>query len=279
MGRNPNLSERAPLGVTLDIVGFSRGAASAREFSNMVVDRIESGYYRDMTGGCATISVRMMSLFDTVLSTAVSNWGGSPFRMVIPAQVQYVAHAVASNEYRSSFPVESIEPSFAAIRAGGYSRGARTERAFVGAHADIGGGYNGTGGDGGDLSDVALNWMVEQARIAGVRMQGLPPELQNVANPILHDETRTALWSGLGERSTDRQVRVRGTNRNDTGAPVTSPGRSVQFVGGMGHTASQRYIVPLPLPERFSNIVGDIRMCDYASWLNANYGMSVSCQR
>ena len=134
-----------------------------------------AGYYRQLSGGCVTIDLRMMALFDTVLSTAVSNLGPRPFRMVIPEQVRFVSQAVAANEYRKSFPLESIEPSFAAISSGGHSPGTRIERAFVGAHADIGGGYNGiASGDGGDLSDVALNWMVQRADAAGVQMRSLP---------------------------------------------------------------------------------------------------------
>jgi hypothetical protein len=108
----------------------------------------------------------------------------------IPAQFSYVAHAVALNEYRrqpagtwnalsnrnfydrtrthvpgsrhwGGFPLESIGMSSSQPGQ------VRIERGFIGAHADIGGGY--AAGENG-LSTVALSWMVGQAQIAGLNM-------------------------------------------------------------------------------------------------------------
>ena len=66
------------------------------------------------------------------------------WQLAIPPEAQHVFHAVALNENRYLFPGESI--------------GRGTQRGFIGSHADIGGSY-GTG----DLSNVALNWIVEGA--------------------------------------------------------------------------------------------------------------------
>ncbi len=51
--------------------------------------------------------------------------------------LQYAAHAVALNEHRSLFPLESIESSY---RNPGFDSN-RIERGFIGGHSDIGGGY------------------------------------------------------------------------------------------------------------------------------------------
>lgn len=58
---------------------------------------------------------------------------------------------------------------------------------FVGGHADIGGGY-GTG----DLSDVALMWMIEQAKTQGIKFDDQKIRQNgwdSVTNPIIHDKS------------------------------------------------------------------------------------------
>jgi hypothetical protein len=60
----------------------------------------------------------------------------------------------------------------------------RIEKGFIGAHSDIGGGY---GEDENQLSQVALSWMVAQAKQAGVKIQDAPPIDMN--NPVLHDQS------------------------------------------------------------------------------------------
>lgn len=130
--------------------------------------------------------------------------------MAIPEQFAHVSHAIALNEFRGqngrwvsgswlgTFPLESI-------------KGARTpegrvriERGFLGSHADIGGGY---GADENQLAQVALEWMVNQAIIAGVAIDAAPRTV--IANPIVHDKTNNQ--NRLNGRPTgeDRDVRYR----------------------------------------------------------------------
>lgn len=66
----------------------------------------------------------------------------------------------------------------------------RIEQAFVGAHSDVGGGYAT-----GDLSDVALMWMLNQAKQQGVKIdeQIVKDSGWNVVTlPILHDSSTNA---------------------------------------------------------------------------------------
>jgi hypothetical protein len=77
--------------------------------------------------------------------------GNGLWQLAIPDDFQHVYQAVALNEHRYLFPLESI--------------GKGVQRGFIGSHADIGGSY-GTG----DLSDVALNWIYQQAKSSGVKM-------------------------------------------------------------------------------------------------------------
>ena len=66
------ITAKDPLIVTLDIIGFSRGAAEARDFANQVISRRDAKYYRDtrngFTGDCVSLNIRFMGLFDTVLA-------------------------------------------------------------------------------------------------------------------------------------------------------------------------------------------------------------------
>jgi RHS repeat-associated protein len=124
-----------PMKVVLDIVAFSRGSAAARDFANQVVNRARRGYYRQLQGvggGCLTVEIRFMGLFDTVASTNISS-----LNLAIPDAVQYVSHAVAVNEHRARFGGESIER----FADAGFSSN-RTERGFIGAHSDVGGAYD-----------------------------------------------------------------------------------------------------------------------------------------
>ena len=79
-----------------------RGSAMAREFANMVHDKHPNA------------KIRFLGLFDTVAQV------GSPdpaninpgVRLDIPDSVEFVAHAVAKNEYSSLFPLTSVVKAY-----------------------------------------------------------------------------------------------------------------------------------------------------------------------
>lgn len=209
----------------IDIIGFSRGAAQARDFANRIVNATKDGVYKytikvdgkDVTH-CQKVNFRFMGLFDTVLST---NRSGYSYQLSIPDAFAHVSHAVALNEYRGrtvrgllssvgAFPLESIRngPSSPVLPDGK----TRTEMGFVGSHADIGGGFARDN----ELSRVALAWMVEQATFAGIKMR--KPEGDDASlpsNPVLHDKS-------------DNQFCTDPTN------PTCSEDRDVHYQGGSG---------------------------------------------
>jgi len=125
---------------------------------------------------CQKVSFRFMGLWDTVLSTDLP-WG--TYQLAIPAVFRYVAHAVALNEYRSIFPGEAIMPSH-----GTANTDHLVEMGCLGAHSDIGGGFE----DGG-LAQVALVWIVDQAKTAGITMGN--PERTVSATLNYHDKSDT----------------------------------------------------------------------------------------
>jgi uncharacterized protein (DUF2235 family) len=164
---------------TIDIVGFSRGAAEAREFANVIYSRgIRSEDGRRVTG--ARIPIRFLGLFDTVAALGIpwnkDNW---TYRMEIPPNVQNVRHAVAADERRRMYGLWSIRPEGTCRVNGNYKA-----RWFRGSHSDIGGGYWHD-----SAAKVALNWMWNEAWDLGVPLFPLPLEHRVLPSDgnLLHD--------------------------------------------------------------------------------------------
>jgi hypothetical protein len=92
----------------------------------------------------------------------------------------------------------------------------RTERGFIGSHADIGGGF-GVGES--QLSQVALAWMVQQAQVAGIKMADSSLLHIVVANPVIHDKSDNVF------------------SASPTGGPVAElEDRTVHYQNGPGTT-------------------------------------------
>ena len=175
------------------IVGFSRGAALAREFANMIAERGDPRLYQrakytsmvvptEMGAIATTVlisparivgtapRIKYMGLFDTVASFGMpGNDINIGYRMSIPDNVDKVAHAIAISECRDLFPLSSILPKGTRFSlpscVGSSPTGRLIERKFLGAHSDIGGGYSE------NLASLApLWWIVNQAKTAGIEM-------------------------------------------------------------------------------------------------------------
>ena len=253
------------LAMDVDIIGFSRGAAQARDFANQIVSHTRNGIYSysSSVGGhtqtrCQRVSFRFMGLWDTVLSVN----SGRAYDLNIPDQFAYVAQAVALNEYRDLFPLESIQ------QQGSYSTAptpgvTRIERGFVGAHSDIGGGFQAAESQ---LAQVALAWMVKQATLAGVQMAA--PASTVIANPVIHDDSRNNQIRPPGDDPPggleNRLVRYR------DGSTVRQ--KDMVPAGGMSYPDSEQFITYLPDwdPRRRHLVSGTVEMRGYLDWLNAS---------
>ncbi len=187
--------------IPIDIIGYSRGAALARHFANMVNQHVNQGFfsYTDRLRGLITacVDLRFMGLFDTVAQFGLAGSQNANYDLTIAPAWEWVAHAVALHEHRWLFPLTS------AANTGGDNI---VEAPFIGAHADIGGGVLADGSarpaTSGDLADVALNWMLWQARAASLRFDALPESDREITNPILHDERSPLLrYMQDGDRS------------------------------------------------------------------------------
>jgi uncharacterized protein (DUF2235 family) len=125
---------------SVDIVGFSRGAALAIDFANEIVDTLQRNDLR----------VRFLGLFDTVHSFGVAGIDFNLFhKPEVPAIVDRCFHALALDERRHTFPCTRTPKGY--------------EVWFRGVHSDIGGGNDNAG-----LNCIALRWMLCKARAAGV---------------------------------------------------------------------------------------------------------------
>lgn len=202
--------------VPIDIIGYSRGAALARHFGNLVEQHTDRGLfsYADPLRGQVTacVDLRFMGLFDTVAQFGLAGALNTQYDFSIASAWGWVAHAVALHERRSLFPL---------LSAGQDTTGNLIEAPFVGAHADVGGGAPpGTPNAAdthGDLSDVALNWMLWQARMASVPLGALAAEHTAISNPVLHDQ-RSSLGRTLhdGDRRVDEpDGRTRHSRQDD----------------------------------------------------------------
>jgi RHS repeat-associated protein len=276
--------DNAPMDI--DIVGFSRGAAEAREFANWLIAKTTNGryIYYDASGHqkCQKVNFRFMGLFDTVLST---NYSGTSYDLRIPEQFVYVAQAVALNEHRGdnlrrlpgstgAFPLESIMG--VAASAGK----TRIERGFLGSHADIGGGF---GPNESQLSQVALAWMVDQAKAAGIKMGDSPLLHTIIANPVLHDKSNNQYSTNGAPVAPGLEDRTVSYQNGKTTKQMAMTG------AGMTWADTQKYISYLPAVRldkgqtvRFPRgdfVTGTVDMKGYLDWLNRNgYNINMKVQ-
>ena len=164
----------------IDIFGFSRGAAMAREFANRIAVKHKHA------------KIRFLGLFDTVaqigLADPINNNPG--IRLDIPNNVQFTAHAVARNEYRGAFPLSSIVKERQWYnRARGYKEVKGSdfwEKPFDGVHSEVGGGYRDDKGNNRVNLD-AFGWMISTANHRGV-----PVELGGAVDAVIaHNYTHS----------------------------------------------------------------------------------------
>ncbi|MHC1743112.1 MAG: DUF2235 domain-containing protein [Syntrophobacteraceae bacterium] len=188
------------------IFGFSRGAYTARSLAGMIYnmgilkrekfylvkeayerykdrspewhpkEKNAQAFRRQHTWGAETI--RFLGVFDTVGAM------GAPFGVVLgrlidllfgcsfhdtklSSIVQSAYHALSIHERRLPFLPTPMTPNTQ------HTASNFEQRWFSGVHSNVGGGYPDTG-----LSDVALQWMAEKAKL-----QGLNLDLGRISNP------------------------------------------------------------------------------------------------
>ena len=138
----------------IDIVGFSRGAALAVHFANVVGDDGVT-----VNGVTEKPPIRFLGVFDIVAAFGIPiNLPGFGFnrinlgyKLTLAKAVKSCYHALALDEARQSFRPTRV-------------RGGR-EVWFRGVHSDVGGGNNNHA-----LNDITLRWMLNKAIATGLPM-------------------------------------------------------------------------------------------------------------
>jgi len=138
---------------TIDVVGFSRGAATTLDFCHRIQ---ECGIRRPGSSDVVERRprIRFLGVWDIVAAFGLANLGNTELNighhLSLPkADLQYCFHALALDERR---------PSFLPTRLNGAH-----EVWFRGAHSDIGGGNTNRG-----LNDITMKWMLSKAKAASL---------------------------------------------------------------------------------------------------------------
>ncbi|MBF0183543.1 MAG: DUF2235 domain-containing protein [Magnetococcales bacterium] len=175
----------------IDIIGFSRGAALAVHFANVIHDQ---GIKIDEAPPLQSPMIRFLGVWDVVGSFGIPinfvlnfhdmNIG---YDLTVPANVAQCYHAMALDERRQAFNVTRLNANHELVNV--------QEVWFRGVHSDVGGGGQTL------LSNIALHWMMENAENCGVPVdacvsQNLPSDrtapLSSNFDPIKNDR-RTLL--------------------------------------------------------------------------------------
>ncbi|MEP3588875.1 MAG: DUF2235 domain-containing protein, partial [Marinobacter sp.] len=134
--------------LTIDLFGFSRGAASARHAAYEINRGLDGALGRVLLkngiGWPKRVVIRFVGLFDTVsavinpaeLDLSPSNDRNDPVDVYLaPESVKYAVHLVAADEFRENFALNSLR------NANGEIPKNFREIVLPGAHSDVGGGY------------------------------------------------------------------------------------------------------------------------------------------
>jgi uncharacterized protein (DUF2235 family) len=198
----------------IDIVGFSRGAATALDFAN----RVYKARLKDGTGAMVRPTIRFLGLWDTVAAFGIASLGfyfsrlNVGHHLTLPKdRIEYCFHAMALDERRTSFIVTRVHNGY--------------EVWFRGAHSDIGGGNGNTG-----LSDIALRWMYDKAIGAGLpirptELTGLHPDPSASIDP---DILSKLSFVNLRSVAADDRVHYTVSDRPDHKNPPASCPRETE---------------------------------------------------
>jgi len=134
--------------LTVDLFGFSRGAAAARHAAQQILKgadgQLANAFRSQGLNWPDTVNVRFVGLFDTVagifnfsnLDLSAGNDQNSPLELYLdPEKVGHVVHLVAADEKRVNFALNSVKSTDGSLPAN------FREIILPGAHSDIGGGY------------------------------------------------------------------------------------------------------------------------------------------
>lgn len=187
--------------IEFDVFGFSRGAAAARHFVNVIDQRADHPLVRAIANNPdirlkagfdwasrGDVRFTFVGLFDTVVSSY-----NSRVNVSLKADcAQRVVHLTAQDEVRKHFPLSRIIDGKAESDIPAHF----TELALPGAHSDIGGGYYSRWSLGNPNSDPALIECIELERFMSVESTDIPDTASRayLQAKAYAEEKRTMGW-------------------------------------------------------------------------------------
>ena len=171
---------------TIDVIGFSRGAALALHFTNS----IKGMSFPNQVGQQRPVTVRFLGLWDVVAAFGIPldlgplhftriNLG---FKLTLGDHVQHCFHAVALDEKRDAFRETRVDNGYQVW--------------FRGVHSDIGGGDENPG-----LSNITLRWMLRKAMKVGL------PVDPGLADRLVVDPSAAIKPASLGPAHNFRELK------------------------------------------------------------------------
>jgi uncharacterized protein (DUF2235 family) len=215
------------------IFGFSRGAYTARSLVGMIRNcglilpkhlalRVAMAYGIYRTRGdqvdsftaklfrsafCREIKIKLIGVWDTVGALGIPldvvkdvNMKFYEFHDTqLSGIVENACHAIAVDEHRRDYDVCLWNPPSAPEQK-------LEQRWFVGAHCDVGGGYNDR-----RLSDMTLGWMQDKASALGLALVGVQIGVKNYLGE--HTDSYGEFLGGFYARKNPRHYRVIGATK------------------------------------------------------------------
>ncbi len=190
----------------IDIVGFSRGAATALEFANEIRD--------EFAGGSRPPEIRFLGLWDTVASFGIpGNNINLGFELTLPTNLGTCRHAISLDERRRTFPLTRVTQD----KYSNKDLCDVQEVWFRGYHSDVGGGNENEG-----LSNIPLYWMCLRAQEAGLNLKS-----DHVEQAKTDRAPRTDPKTPGMDRIADKTCAIRKTDIvHDSVTRIERPGRS-----------------------------------------------------
>lgn len=204
--------------LTIDIFGFSRGAASARYCVHRLLKSEESDVYgneayiqqrlRILHGlEVKELEVKFVGLFDTVVSykaAQIVKLGGSLENWLVKQKaishekVKKVVHLASAEEHRDMFCLHNIK-----------SAGGKGEEYFLpGVHSDVGGGYLDNGSDAGLKVTQAYNYWAKKDRNSYLLGNGWYKNEQLIEDAITLDDLGNPDYVQLEVTRNNAQARI-----------------------------------------------------------------------
>jgi len=167
-----------PTNLHLDIFGFSRGAAMARHFVNVLKQDDGSFYTIEYKFEAKNLKITTLNLFDTVGSIGMAGKDIDPgFTYHIDENYieKAITHFIADDEYRYNFDGQLIATNDIDYPTD-IVNDKIVEEVFIGAHSDIGGGYKVVEDQltNHHLQNVTLNKMYERCQSVEVPLLKKP---------------------------------------------------------------------------------------------------------